>query len=335
MSRAILLPTPGDPYICAGWVSSYKKYIKQHVDKLYVCLNSPAEDPIFQYVNDLFLSCEATIIHHHKFIDHGPALTELLKIVGEDHVLILEDDFYVQTPDAVQNWFHIVESGHKDMVGSMRGCVGPQIIKATARKFGLTGDEALQPNFWPSLFACRTEDLRKTDCNFRAKRYAPGVFIPELDFTPTQETGGDTFVWASIQLRALGLSVHQIKQWRLIDVIRENKIPPPWIHVGSGSTTLNGHLLDENMIPIGNKNWNKPKGFPPVPDHTIRVHFEKKFAWWSMMNKLFPVPQSSPAAYFNLQYKEAVNRSIKGCGLSRAAVSQHEGTLGNILRPIT
>lgn len=332
MSRAVLLPTTGDPFTTAAWISSYNKCYKQHIDKLYVCVNSPVEKLVFDYVVTSFKDLGAEVLEFDRMLDHGPGLTNLLDLCKEDYVFISEDDFYVQNPNKISEWFQIVESGRADLVGSMRGCVGQEIIQAAARKFGLGGREAGQPSFWPCLLVAKAEDLRRTDKNFAGKRFDTGVHIPELNFTPKKTTGGDTFVWASIQLRALGLRVHQVDQNRLIDVLLRRQFPPQWVHVGSGSNSLNGHLLDENMIPIANTRMTKPKGFPPVPDNGIREHYERKFAWWKVFNEQYPI-KDPQANYFNKMYRDAVARSIAGCGLRAHMVAKAETEIRQILAP--
>lgn len=334
MSRAILLPSTGDPYITAAWITAYKKYCEQHVDKLYVCINSSLEEKVANYVVDSFKALGAEVLQFDKHLDHGPALTSLLDICKEDYVFVAEDDFYIQHPTILDQWFKEVESGNIDMIGSKRGCVGPEIIKSTVSKFNLTSPLDHQPNFWPCLIVVKASDLRRTDKNFAAKRFEAGKHIPQLSFTPTVSTGGDTFVWASIQLRALGLKIKDVNQNRFIDVITSGNFPPPWVHLGSSSTSLNGHLLDENMIPIGNTLMTKPMGFPPVPDEGIREHHSRKFAYYKVFNNAFPIEGSSDAAYFNKLYRDAVSRTIQGCALPPAKVSEAETVIRKILQPI-
>lgn len=335
MSRAILLPTTGDPFICSAWIASYKKFQQQYIDKLYVCINSPLEDVVYNYLVEIFEEIDASIISHRKFLDHGPAITKLVEICQEDYIFLSEDDFYVQQQGIIHEWFKMVETGLVDVVGSSRGCVGNEIIDAAARKFKLSGKEARQPSLWPALLVVSTDNLKRTDMNFAGKRFNAGEYVPELDFTPTQTTGGDTFVWASIQLRALGFKIHTIPHHRWIDVLRERNIPPAWIHVGSSSSSLNGHLLDENMIPICDPDisYTAPRNFPSVPDRGIQEHFEAKFAGWAVFNELFPIPIDRQAAFFNKKYRDAVNRSINGCGLFVNNVNLNKSLMKRIIAP--
>jgi len=333
-SRAVLLPTAGDPFITAAWLSSYKKFYQPYVDKLYVSINTFAEDRIFDYVVDMFKEVDAEIISHRHMTDHGPAITELVDACKEDYIFLAEDDFYIQTPNQLHAWFSAVEAGHVDAFGSKRGCVGTEITNAMAKKFNLTGEEVGQPNYWPALWVGKTEDLRKTDKDFAGKVFKAGEYIPQLDFTPTVDTGGDTFVWASIQLRALGLKIVQVPHYRWIDVLYAGARTPPWIHIGSSSTSLNGHLLDEDMTSIASSEDDKVRDFPFVPDEGLRTHYTATFAGWSVYQETFPIPEDNPASYFNQVYKDAIQRNVTGCNLNSQKMEENKTLYRKLLKPI-
>jgi hypothetical protein len=330
----MLLPTAGDPYIVKAWIVSYKKYCQQYVDQLYVNLNTTAGDEVFNYVVSLFEELDAKIITHRNLTDHGPAITEMMDICTEDVVFLTEDDFYLQIPDQLDKWFKNVEEGDVGALGSMRGCVNDEIIQATARKFNLKDKEAYQTNFWPALFVAKREDLMKTDKNFGSKTFKAGELIEELDFTPVAESGADTFVWASIQLRAQGLYIHQVPHHRWIDVLHSRLIPPPWIHIGSSSCSLNGFLLGDDMTSISNVNDTTVRECPIVPDKGIRTHYEALFSGWSVFRDTFPIPDDSPAAFFNDLYTAAIERNIVGCKLRPNEIEKNKDLYHRILAPL-
>ncbi len=334
MSRAMFLPTPGDPYIALGWLSSYKKFCMEAVDKLYVNINSPAPKEVVDYIEEEFKKVGACVVRHNKFIGHGHALTELLDLCKEDHVFISEDDFYIQQQGMIDKWFKIIENKEKDLIVSMRGSVHPSLIKATAIKYSLFNKEAIEPNFWPSLFVARTKDLRKTDKNFEAKVFKNGEYIKEINYTPSEDMSGDTFVWMSMQLRHMGLKYQKELQWRMINVIRRWVSTPPWIHVGSGSTSFNGHLFNKDMTMFGNERELLPREITPLPNKGIKDHFEWKYAWWKMMKEAFPIPESSPLFKFGENYGRAIERTTRLYNLNQNFIDHHERAYFTILSPI-
>ena len=66
MSRAALLPTPGDPFLVKYWLENYAKYWREEVDKLYVYLNTPIEDGVVSYIQELIEGYGASF----KYVDH-------------------------------------------------------------------------------------------------------------------------------------------------------------------------------------------------------------------------------------------------------------------------
>ena len=49
MSRAVLLPTPCDPFLIKYWLENFSRYYEDNIDKLYVHLNSPIEKEVIDY----------------------------------------------------------------------------------------------------------------------------------------------------------------------------------------------------------------------------------------------------------------------------------------------
>ena len=334
-SRAAVLPTLGDPYVAGLWLASYRKYWHREVDKLYVYVNSGVEDPVFNYTVDMFKGMGAEVITARHLVDHGPALTAMIEQSTEKHIYIVEEDFYMMASNNIDRWFGMIERGEVDAVVSERGCCGTEIIEKLRTTYNIQGKAAGQPNFWPSLCLASRDALLATDRNFAAKCFPAGQKVIG-DWAPTVDTAGDTFVWASIQLRAQGLRFHYEDQHRLIDVLyRGPGFKPPWLHFGSTSTTLNGGLLDSEMKLLGNRGEGaRPSSFQGVPDEGIRVHFETKMAFWKLLVDRFPIAHNHPAAYFNQIYSEAIDRSIIGCGLRRAEVEKNYQLYTQLLAPL-
>jgi hypothetical protein len=92
-SRAVILPYPGDPFLLNYWLYFFDNVWGGEVDKLYIYLNSPAEDSVIEYIKDL---CSARPKIHLTYnpirTDHGICIDRTLDIVSEDLVMLIEDD---------------------------------------------------------------------------------------------------------------------------------------------------------------------------------------------------------------------------------------------------
>ncbi len=258
MSRAVFLSAGGDPFIALMVMKLWKERWYQEVDKFYVCYNNHAGVPLEvaqEFIAKAIEDPKVELIYHRSGVGNGIPITEMTKIAKEDLVMLLEDDFFIFQPGAVNKCFQKIESDLTDIVGSPRGSCGQEIWDASKKKYNLSydgyGDQG--PNWWPTGFFCKREDLLKTDLNFGSITFKPGDYCKELDYTFKDINHGDTFVWACMQLRALGLRSHSVPQhhagpFEIQDKEKgeQNWHPTqswfPWIHGGSLSAGWGGYL---------------------------------------------------------------------------------------------
>lgn len=275
-TRAVLLPSTADPFLMRQWFKSFEIW-KDEVDKIYVLLNSDA-DPVlaaqsFIYIGSILLSA----VGKDKFwiegtmpkIDHGPAIDQMLEVCTEDLILLIEEDALVFKKGVVDEYFKLIEDGEYDLVGSARGSTGKEIWKRGNELWPDTPEQA--PHFWPNFLFCKRADLLKTDRNFSAKAWYKGDYIKELDLTITDEViYADSFVWASIQLRAKGLRVKLVEQYhsRIEDLEDFTQVKgifdrkAPWVHIGSLSGWWNVLMAEELQFRIGEVNeWERRASF--------------------------------------------------------------------------
>ena len=238
MSRTAILPTTGDPYTCKAFLACYKKYWKNEVDTLRVYINAEMSDDLLEYVVGIFEEEGAIVQCERARAGHGKPLDVLVSECTEDYIYITEDDFFVFEPGVVDRWFRTVEEGAYDAVGSMRGCCSLEMCDRIAARFRLSDKLIQQPNFWPCLYVGTKESLQQVQRGFGPKNWKANEVIPELGYTVPASTGGDTFVSASIELRAQGLRFFQEDQHRIIDVFIRRDTDPKWIHVGSCANAL-------------------------------------------------------------------------------------------------
>lgn len=259
MTKAVLISSAGDPFLVLLVLKLWKKYWYDEVDKVYVCINTDMKIPpeiLTRIVDDKLV----TLIYHPKSIGASKPMQELVQIASEDLVMFLEEDGFICQPGIVSEIFKGIENGEYDAAGSPRRSCGQEIWDVSQKKYGLNyeglGDKG--PNFWPNFFFCKRSDLLKTDIDFGSCTFNPGDYCKELDYTFKELNYGDTFVWASMQLRAMGLKFKEIPQYHasLNETEEYTKHEgkwinrPPYIHGGSLSSgwSSNGFLLGRQII---------------------------------------------------------------------------------------
>jgi hypothetical protein len=280
MSRAAILAAEGDPYTLLFTVKLFKERWYDEVDALYIGYNNYSgvdEETIITIMRELIDEPKVTFIYHNDRVKHGPMCAELIRICKEDYVLFIETDSYIFQSGVVSKHFKSIESGKVDAVGSPRVSCSQEILDFSKEKYDLNyeglGDKG--PNFWPCFFFCKREDLLKTDLDFGGKDFKKGKHYKEIDYKFKDDCTGDTFVWASMQLRALGLSFKEVRQHKASPTEIEEKANGTmnwdgsdfdWIHAGSLSAGLSKLF--------------KGKKIPKDPSDIEKQEMETRIAFW-------------------------------------------------------
>lgn len=295
MSRAALLPNPGDPILLKFWLDFYKRFWMDEVDRLYVYVNSPISQNVVDYMTTLVQSTpKALLVYADHLIEHGDALKHLVSLATEDHLMFIEDDGFIHKPGIVDECFKRIESGEVDALGSRRGSCSQWLYDRMSEKWGLDnsgfGDHG--PNFWPNFFFAKRRDLLQVT-NFAAKTWQPGEQVPELGMVAPELLTGDTFVEGSLQLRWLGLRFAYVPQYHLMpddmdDYLKGSWAFSPqakWLHVGSLSSGINGMLRDREGRSLARRHLDPPEpykwGNAPEGD-LAKMEFERRIAWFSL-----------------------------------------------------
>lgn len=220
MSRAVLLPTPGDPYLVKNCISLYQKIYKDEISNLYVWIQNNGPDEIGTYCKSIIEDAGGKAFWNKAYpMQHGDTIKTLLELCNEDYICLLEDDGWVLEKGILDSCFSLIESGQYDVLGSTRGASSPNLIDAITRKFNLNTSVSPEhllsacPNLWPCFVFSRKDTLLATDRNFNSMFWPSGSYIKELEFTTTTDIVADTFVWASIQLRAMGCKFGYVHQY--------------------------------------------------------------------------------------------------------------------------
>lgn len=261
----------------------FKERWYNEVDTFYINYNNYAQVPIDVaggFLRNVIKDPKVHLIYHPQGIGPGLPLKELALIAKEDYIMLLEEDGFIFESGEVDRCFKMIENGECDIVGSPRGSCGQEVWEASKVKYGLdySGYGDMGPNWWPNFFFCKKADLLKTDLNFGSIAFQPGEYYKELDYTFKELNNGDTFVWTSMQLRALGLKAKSVPQHKADPFeithkeTREQNWHPTqqpfkWLHAGSLSSGIKGYLSG---------------AIPDVSNDSAKQDMESRVAFWSI-----------------------------------------------------
>lgn len=274
--RALLLPTPGNPFLLRYWLDFYEKNIKSEITTLYIHVNATLEPDVLTYIQNLLNKPGIKAIYKDHQIEHGDAINELLDVVTEKYCGLIEDDCFVMRPGFINQMFEHLESLEFDVVGSKRGSCTQEILIASAMKYNLDysgyGDTGC--NFWPSFFFTETEQLKNTDRNFKAKEWKAGTYIPELDYTIRNDSYGDTFVNTSIQILAKN------NQERIRYIPQNHASPDDIEHYQKQRGIFNGLATHIHIGSLSSFNPFKKDAFPPLYRESEKIEWERRIAFF-------------------------------------------------------
>jgi hypothetical protein len=224
MSRAVILPTPGNPFLISWWLRHYEAHIAPCVDKLYVAVTWPTTEEVLDRIREDVHAAGGVMVndrHWEGRHDHGEGLEWLIRAVEEDYILMAEDDWYVLDPEPLKALFAIVETGVVGVVGSPRANGSKEISDAMVEQgMGL----------WPHLIICKTEDLQAVKQRWGSVTWNPGEPVIGLDLVCTEVNTSDTAIAATLELR---------RDRAVMEVASPSRIQwdgDPWIHIGSLSS---------------------------------------------------------------------------------------------------
>lgn len=315
MTRSAFLSAGGDVLLADFTLQLWKTYWYDEIDTMYVGYNNHAEVPqntAYEFLRKWERDPKVRIIYTPHGVGNGTPITQMLLGSKEDSLLLLEDDSYVFTPGIVNKWFTVVETTPNTVVGSPRYSIG-EVAVAAQNKYMLDysglGDKGF--GWWPSFFVCRREDLLKTDLDFGSKKYPKGEYFQELNHEMEADDFTDTFTWASLQLRNLGLIEFPIPQnhthpFDLDNVKLHTNMfatgDPEYLHGGSLSSGWGGYLN---------------KKFPPVDTDIQKQDIETRVAFWTIVSD---VPGSYDYTFNNI-YKNSIENLITYSELNRTRIT--------------
>jgi len=180
----------------------------------------------------------------------------------------------------IVDWcFTQIESGLFDIVGSKRGSCHDEILEAARRIYGICyeGEGDQGPNFWPNCFFASRQLLLATDRDYNSRAWTQGEIITPLnDYEVVAPViSSDTFVWASLQLRAM------VPENRICYFPQYHAHPDdykhyeqkrylfdghaPWCHIGSLSSGVSGAIMDDQGRSLSKRTHEEPHGPTILP----------------------------------------------------------------------
>ena len=323
MSRSAFLSAGGDVLLADFVLSLWNKHWRDEIDTMYVGYNNHAEvsqNTAYTFLSKWEKDPKVRIVYTPHGVGNGTPITQMLLNSKEDALLLLEDDGFIFTPGIVAGWFNLIDDNH--VVGSPRYAAG-EIAKATEITYDLdysgVGDKGF--GWWPNFFVCKREDLLRTDLDFGSKEYPKGEYFKEFNRTMESTEYTDTFTWASLQLRFLGLTEYTIPQnhAHAYDLqFKDTKEGmfrngmPKYIHGGSLSSGWNGYL-------------NKKQ--PPTTTDMEKQDIETRVAFWKIVADV-----TNDYDSFKNLYKNAIDKLIVGAALSKERVQNKYNLYRNIMQ---
>jgi len=327
MTRAAFTSSCGDPFILMLCMKMFRERFYDEVDRYYINVNNHSGVPkevMGELLSRLSQDPKVHIIYHPRGIGNGPPITEMTLVSKEDLIVLIEDDFFIFTPGVVSKHFQTIESDLTDALGSPRGSCGEEITSASAKRYGidLTGYGDVGVNFWPSGFFCKRKDLLRTDLDFGSHTWAAGEYSKELDHTFKDINHGDTFVWACVQLRHLGLRFHNIPQYHFSPTEPSDQRmgagnywggkSPYWVHGGSLSSGWSGYLSGQT---------------PSVVTDGEKYEIESRVAFWQIA-----LETTEGFNAFRIEYKNGIDGLIERANLDFGRIQSKYNLAMNMMK---
>lgn len=330
MSRSAFVSSCGDPFLILLVQKLFKERWYDEVDEFLVNYNNHCGVPqnvVSDVLSRLAEDKKTHIIYHPTGIGNGMPITEMTVISKKDMVMLLEDDGFIFEGGIVHDCFKKIESDLTDIVGSPRGSCGQEIWDAAKEKYHLdySGYGDVGPTWWPNFFFTKRSSLEKTDRNFASKTWIAGEESKELNHTFKEINHGDTFVWASLQLRYMGLRSVSVPQHKADpyeiqhgETKEQNwhpsQQPFKWIHGGSLSAGWGGYLSGVAL---------------PATDESSLFEMESRCAFWKLAMDITP-----GFTEFKLQYSHGIDDLIIRSKLDRWRINQKYNIYGHLMRII-
>lgn len=321
--RVVLGPQSSDPFLTLFVYQLFKKYWYEEVDKMYILFNVEMERGyIGELTSTLSKDPKVSLLYQPFSVGHGEGIRQLLQMSMGENVMLLEDDGFIFTPGFVSENFRLLENGEFDLIGSPRRSCSQEIWDKSQERYNIdyTGVGDKGPNFWPNFLFTKKELLLKTDQNFGSVLFKAGEYCKELDYTFKEDNAGDTFVYASMQMRAMGIRVKEIPQFHSFpSEVTDKDLKfnnwqngnPTHLHGGSLSSGWSHNGFLRNAQPVVDKE-----------------DIETRVALWKLA-----VDSVHGLETFKMEYEHGINNLIEINNLNRSDIQKKYDLYLNLIQP--
>lgn len=201
MSRAILLATPGDPFLIAYWLRNYDEWRElARIDELLVCVSWPTAPDVLEHIRFEVAARGGITVYHgaRGLVEHGEAIKLLLPFSSSEYVMLAEDDVYFRTPGFVCGTFDVLEGPSPYEVAGIPGVGMSAELQLAGTARGWQG-----PGLRPMCLFARREALAALTEGLCARNWVAGEHVVGLNYLCREPCSADTFAAASFELLAL------------------------------------------------------------------------------------------------------------------------------------
>lgn len=327
-SRAILLPSIGDPFLLNLWFSrSYPKF-KDEVDHVYLCVdmnqNEKWQYEIKQYIVDTYSKLPNVSVFFSEKAGLTSSFETPFKRCKHTHFAYIQEDAFVYRKGEVARCFEAVESGQVDIVASPMYCYSAILNELMS---GATG--AKEPYlhnlgfaFWQNFFFSSIDTIRKTNCDFDVKQYRQGEMIPYLNREAPETVSLDVMAEISFQLRVMGKRIKYVSQGLGVNDLCYYPLDVNfWQHVNSLSS-ITMYLVNETSL-------------PPVGDEStgLKTELERRVAWWSVAIENHMVPANhTPMLEYWERYTGMIHKIVNNYKLDVGIIKNRMEIIERLLK---
>jgi hypothetical protein len=328
-SRAILLPSIGDPFLLELWFSrSYPKF-KNEVDHVYICLDSNQNEKWQSEVKQHIIETYSKLPNISIFFSEKAGLSSTIetafKRCQHTYFAYIQEDAYVYKEGEVDRCFELLECDTVDVVATPMYCYSGILNGLLSDVTG--GKEPYLHHlgfaFWQNFFFSSVKTIRETNCNFEPKQYRKGERIPYLNQEAPDTVSLDVMAEISFQLRVLGKRFKYVSQGLGVHDLNFSPLDVNfWQHVNSLSS-ITTYLVNETAM-------------PPVGDESVslKTELERRVAWWIVAAKTHGVPKdlTSPIGRYYWRYAAMINKIISDYKLDQKNVDKRVNIIERILQ---
>lgn len=306
--KSAFITSSGDPYVLLNCLHYYETVWQDEVDELWIALNTTMEREVMVELIKRFPK-GVKFFYTNQRLGYGTPINHVLDMSPEGKVLLLEDDSIFFKKGVVTKYFDLLDE--YKLIASPRMSCPKSTADYAKKKFGLNyegwGDKGC--SFWPCFLWIDKSLLLSTDRNFNPTKW------------------GDTFVSTSLQLRELigdQSKILEIPQYHCSPDDFQNKEQGlgifdgecGYMHLGSLSSGIESYLLDEDQVPLCDREAGIKAINPKPIENTPEM--QKRMMWlWNCFDR----SRGMMPEWFEEIYYKSWKRAVEKAGITEESMT--------------